>query len=265
MSQSSAGMTLLRALSSTPPVSTSARRINRGETRCSWPYHTVRPARAVSEGRSPRLPSRSRNLHVNIVHLGYGFDADLATPEALLGRYNTLTEWCEALRSAGASRVTVVQRFHKNERLTRNDVDYILIDDGGRGYPRPRVWSAAIHRVVAGLAPDVAHVNGLSFPLQTWLLRRALPSRTAIVAQDHASGEPRVAPSGVRRIQRLIHCRAWRAVDAFFFTAASQADPWRTAGCIAPHQSVYQVAEASTLIQPVWRSVARSLTGIEGD
>ena len=32
----------------------------------------------------------------------------------------------------------------------------------------------ALSRAVAACHPDIAHVNGLSFPEQTWMLRRAL-------------------------------------------------------------------------------------------
>jgi glycosyltransferase involved in cell wall biosynthesis len=169
--------------------------------------------------------------------------------------------------------VSVVQRFHQDARLRRNGVDYIFCNDGGRGHPRPRTWSAALHRMAAGIGPDVVHVNGLSFPLQTWLLRRALPSSTAIVVQDHASGAPALAARGTapsafdhaHRARRWMHRRAMQAADAFFFTAASQADPWRAAGFIGPHQRVYQVAEASTVMQPVCRGLERRDRKVDGD
>ena len=72
-------------------------------------------------------------------------------PDQLLDRYHTLTGWSEALRRAGAAPVTVVQRFHRDARIVRNGIEYVF-------------RRAGIPAAVAACAPDVAHVNGLTFP-----------------------------------------------------------------------------------------------------
>ncbi len=80
----------------------------------------------------------------------------------------------------GAERVTVAQRFRRNVRLTRNGVDYILCRDEGDAHPRPWTWPRQLHRAVADIQPDIVHLNGLIFPVQTWLLRQVLPRRSAL-------------------------------------------------------------------------------------
>jgi hypothetical protein len=113
-----------------------------------------------------------------IAQANYMFDDGLTDPDALLDRYFTLTGWSEALLAAGAGRVTVVQRFHRRARVERNGVTYLFTDEDG--------WRFA--GTVASVQADVVHVNGLIFPARTWLLRRALPARTALVVQNHSDG-----------------------------------------------------------------------------
>lgn len=200
---------------------------------------------------------------MNVVQIGYGFDDDLASPEALLARYATLTGWSDALVGAGA-RVTVVHRFHRDGRLAQNGVDYIFQQAGRAGRP---FWSrsARLRRVLAALRPDIAHVNGLNFPMQTWLLRRALPAPAALVVQDHATGAPaeRGSPP-IRSLRRFVRRSAMRAPDGFLFAAAEQAEPWRRAGLIAAHQGVYPVMEASTNLRPMPRAEARAKSSVDG-
>jgi glycosyltransferase involved in cell wall biosynthesis len=56
-----------------------------------------------------------------------------------------------------------------------------------------------------------------------------------------------------------------RTVDAFFFTAAAQADEWRRRRFIKPAQPVYELLESSTRMCPVSRSEARRSSGVDGD
>ena len=60
--------------------------------------------------------------------------------------------------------------------------------------------------------------------------------------------------------------RRWglRGVDAFLFTAAEQAAPWRAADVIRRQQPVHEVLEASTTLRPMARAAAREASGIEG-
>ena len=181
-----------------------------------------------------------------VLHANFDFDRTLTDPDELLERYTTLTGWSEALLEAGATRVAVFQRFHRQAIVRRNGVEYHF---GRVRQMAPDVLGSA----------EVAHVNGLNFPVQTRLLRGRLGRRTPIVAQDHASGPP-PARAAARALRRW----GFHAIDAFLFTAASQADAWREADIIRRRQLVYEVLEASTTLRPMARAAARDASGVDG-
>lgn len=181
-----------------------------------------------------------------ILLVNFDFDRALTDPDELLDRYSTLTGWSEALLEAGAARVIVEQRFHEHTIITRKGVEYRF----GRG---SQLGSTDLSTI------EVAHVNGLEFPGRTHRLRKLLRSRTPIVVQDHASGPP---PHNAAR--RALRHWGFSVVDAFFFTAAEQADPWRAADIIRPRQHVYEILEASTTMAPMPRAAAREASGVHG-
>lgn len=204
-------------------------------------------------------------MHVAL--LNYAYDSDLADAETLLARYTSLTDWAEALLAAGARQVTVVQRCWCDAELERNGVRYLLRRD--RAGPTPRLWqrTAPIHAAVAGLGADVVHAHGLLFAAQIGRLRRRLPRQTALVLQDHAGtpGEARGLARIKARLRRPIERAGLRATDAFLFTDALQAQPWRAAGLIGPDQPVYAVLESSRRLERLPRAEARAQTGLRGD
>jgi glycosyltransferase involved in cell wall biosynthesis len=182
-----------------------------------------------------------------VVQVNFAYDNGLTDPDALLDRYYTLTGWSDALLRAGAGRVAVVQRFGRDTRVTRNGVDYV--------FRRAGVAAAA-----AACRADIAHVNGLTFPVRTWRLRRALDPSCALVVQSHADG----GVIGRAPVLRLLGRAARRAVDAFLFAADEHAASWRAAGFIAPDQPVYRVMPASSTLQPMARADARHESGVGG-
>ena len=181
-----------------------------------------------------------------VLHVNFDFDRGLSEPDELLDRYSTLTGWSEALLEAGAARVVVLQRFHRRVAVTRNGVDYRFVNSWRMGPPNLE-------------AIGIAHVNGLHFPARTRLLRASLRRQTPLVVQDHASGPPPVSS-----ISRAVRRAALDRVDAFLFTASQQAEPWRSAGLIGPHQAVHEVLEASTDLGPIDRGPARAASGVDG-
>ena len=183
----------------------------------------------------------------SVVQVNYAFDKGLTDPDELLDRYFTLTGWSDSLLRAGAASVTVVQRFSRDARVVRNGVVYAF-------------RRSAMRATVAECRADVAHVNGLSFPIQTWLLRRSLERSCAIVVQNHADG----GPIGRAPLFRLRGRAARGAVDAWLFAADEHAALWRQAGFLAANQPAYQVMEASTRLQPVTRDAARAGSGVHG-
>jgi glycosyltransferase involved in cell wall biosynthesis len=184
---------------------------------------------------------------VSVAQVNYAFDKGLTDPDQLLDRYATLTGWSDALCRAGVGSAVVVQRFHRDLQLQRNQVTYFF-------------RRTALSRAVAACRPHIAHVNGLSFPEQTWMLRRALDASSAIVVQNHADGGP-VGRAPLFRARG----RAMRgAVDAFLFAAHEHAVWWQRAGFIARRQPIYQVMEASTPMVPQARGTARATCGLLG-
>lgn len=203
---------------------------------------------------------------MRIVQVNYAYNPDLSDPDALLARYTTLTGWSEALLAAGATDVIVAQRFLGDLQCRRHGVTYMLRSDGGGPTPRPWTRPASLHRMVTAARPDIAHVNGLIFPAQTWLLRRALPTECPIIVQDHAN-LPRAQPAapGLAAIAaRLIQRQALRAADGFLFATGAHAQAWRGAGLVDTAQIVYEVMESSTAVAPIPRAAARAASGVCG-
>jgi glycosyltransferase involved in cell wall biosynthesis len=200
-------------------------------------------------------------MHITL--LNYIYDAEYKTADALLERYVSLSGWAESLLAAGARRVTVLQRYAHDLDMRRGGVEYLFRSGAswpGRSLSDPR----RLHGAIQALRPDVAHVNGMMFPIQTWLLRRALPHHAALVVQDHG-GIPMAGPTIGVRLRNAIKRAGLRAADGFMFTAVEQAQPWRDVGLIGLRQPVYQVVEASRPVQPMAREAARAATGVRGD
>jgi glycosyltransferase involved in cell wall biosynthesis len=202
---------------------------------------------------------------LRIVHVNYVFDDSLRDPDALLDEYATLTGWSEALAAVGAGRVTVAQRFCRDATVNRNGIDYLFCRDEGGAQPKPWTWPRRLHEAVANARPDLVHLNGLIFPVQTWLLRQALPKRSALVVQDHGSGDPLDGRDARLGLAKRVRRRGLREADAFLFSAAGQEAAWRAAGLIAPSQRVYRVMESSTTLRSIDRAVARQASGVTGE
>jgi glycosyltransferase involved in cell wall biosynthesis len=192
----------------------------------------------------------TRARQVAVAQINYAHDTDLTDPDDLLARYATLAGWSEAVRDAGGGRVVVLQRFGRNLRIVRRGIEYVFRRRG------------VLHSSVALLGPSVAHVNGLVFPAQTWLLRQALPHPSAILVQDHGGGGPQ-APIGSMR--PWVRRRGLRAADGFLFAASAQADVWRQAGLITSGQRVYEAMEASVSFRAMPRDEARASSGLAGE
>lgn len=199
---------------------------------------------------------------MKVVQVNYAYAAHLEDPASLLDAYETLTAWSEAVQSAGA-RVSVVQAFHRDATLVRNEIVYEFRASGDRIRDTNRRrwrwrWPRPLITAVLDQQPDLVHVNSLEFAAETWLLRRALPPSTSLVVQDHASGLP--SPGIASAIRR----RFMQPVEAFLFTSVEQAAGWRSRGFIRDSQPVHQVLESSTSLRPIDREEARSRSHVDG-
>ncbi|MBK7203835.1 glycosyltransferase family 4 protein [Candidatus Amarolinea dominans] len=193
----------------------------------------------------------------HLVIVNYACAPDLQNPDELLDRYFSLVSWADGLALAGAQ-VTVVQATALDAQRHRRGVTYLFVNDGLG--PHPRAWQIPrrLHGAVTQARPDVVHVNGLLFPLQTWALRQRLPRTCPLVVQHHAE-RPWTGARGAA--QRL----ALRSCDGFLFTALALAQPWQAAGIIHPTQPVFEIMEGTSDFRTRPRAEARAITGLTGD
>ena len=194
---------------------------------------------------------------MRIVQANAVYDPAAKTATALLDLYRTLTEWSAAMAQAGA-RVSVVQRYNRQERVERDGVTYHFVADKLVPWLSTSDAPADFIKTVAAETPDVIHVNGLIFPQLVSGLRAAVGPRAAIVVQHHG-GEFPIRGSGLIGFWGR---RRWRnglaAADAASFTAAEQAEPWRAAGVLGD-QRIIEIVEAGTAIRTVNRDRARAV------
>lgn len=193
---------------------------------------------------------------LRVVVANYAYAAGIPEPEGILDAFVALREFASGLRRAGAD-VEVVQRFRIDAVVVRDDVTYRFVEDGAR--PRPRPWAPCVRmsRVVAEARPDLVHVNGMVFPVQTRQLRARLGSGPAIVVQNHAE-----APS--KGCKRAVQRWGLATADGFLFTVDAQADPWRALGVIPRSAPVFEVMEGSTGLVPRTRAEARARRPMPG-
>jgi glycosyltransferase involved in cell wall biosynthesis len=198
---------------------------------------------------------------VRVAFINYVWDSDLATPEAALERYFSLTDWSEAVQDAGATVVSVFQRFRANATLRRNGIEYRFIAEDG--LPSPSMWTGgatALHRAVASAGVDLVHVNGVLHSRRVRHLRRILPADTAVLVQDHGGFEPQAASA----LKRVWLRRGLSAADALMVSSSGQIDQWRGSGIVPGRVMTFDVMESSTRMQRIDRGHAHRISGVAG-
>ena len=197
---------------------------------------------------------------MRIVQANAVYDPAAKTPADLLDRYRTLTEWSTAVAAAGAD-VSTVQRFHTAATVERDGVRYEFIKDKDTPWLSTKGAPPAFVDAIVKESADVIHVNGLIFPQLVATIREK--ARARIVVQHHG-GEFPIRGSGLVGLwQRQRWKRGLAAADAFSFTAAEQAEPWRAAGVLGD-QRVIEIIEASTTMREVGRERARTAVAASG-
>lgn len=179
--------------------------------------------------------------------------AGLAHDE-VLGQWHSLVDIAEVAASGG-TRVTVVQAAARDDRLTRNGIDYHFVDIGGlsRTTGRGRRFAGLLVDIKA----DVLHANGLGFAEDAFAVSQCLP-QLPILVQDHADRPP--------RWWRRPQWRRWyAAVSGVAFTALEQAQPFSAAGLFGPQVRLFAIPESSCRFTPGSRVQARAETGLYGD
>jgi glycosyltransferase involved in cell wall biosynthesis len=200
---------------------------------------------------------------LRVAQVNAAYDRSLKTPAALLDAYRTLTEWSEAVASAGAQ-VTVLQRFHVDANVTHHGLPYQFVADQLTPWLSTSDAPQSFVDAIAAQSPDIVHVNGLIFPSLVAAIRKALGDRVTIVAQHHG-GEFPIRGSGlIGWWQRRRWKRGLGSADALSFTAREQAEQWRVAGVLGD-QRIIEIVEASTTLRTVDRERARIAINVSGD
>jgi glycosyltransferase involved in cell wall biosynthesis len=195
---------------------------------------------------------------MHIVHLNLVFEAG-TTARALAGRYTTLSTLAERQAAAGAQ-VTVLQRFDSDDTLQVGRVTYEMQRDAWcRPSGRPWLLATRLARRAATIAPNVVHLHGLDFAVHTRALRLMLPTRTALVVQDH--GTKPWARRRMRRARRSLLA----AADGFLLNTTEMAQPLQDAGVLPGGVACYGVRESSSTFHAVPQPEARRVTGLGGD
>ena len=174
--------------------------------------------------------------------------------DEVLQRWHSLVDIAEVV-ARGGTRVTVVQAAARDDRLTRNGIDYHFVDI--RGLLGTTGRGRRFARLLADIKADVLHVNGLDFAGDAVAASQGLP-RLPILVQDHASRPPR----WWRRAQWR---HSYAAVSGVAFTALEQAQPFSAAGLFGPHVQLFAIPESSSRFTPGSRVDARVKTGLYGD
>lgn len=161
--------------------------------------------------------------------------------DELLEAWQAIGMQARAASSAGAE-VTVVQAAWRDEEVARDGVRYCFVAEPSAVPPRiSRVLPRRLAAAVAAARPDVVHVQGLAFPVQTRLISRA--SGAPVLAQDHHD-QPM---AGWRRpLQRW----GLGAARAAAFTVREQAAAFHAAGVLRPGVPVFEVLESSSAFTP---------------
>jgi glycosyltransferase involved in cell wall biosynthesis len=173
------------------------------------------------------------------------WDARASTPHAALDRFRSLTDWAEAVRSAGAADVLVFQRFHETAAVERGDVRYQFVGGGRR--PSPRTWDAvdALSMAVVAAKPNIVHVNGMDQPRLIRGLRRRLPAASAIVVQDHGGFDPMTLSPWRRAWMR----RGLTKANGLLVATRGHAEVFSASGLVPAGLRVRDVMEASTRLR----------------
>ncbi len=202
---------------------------------------------------------------MKIVHVSFFYDESLATEEELIQQHYTITGWAEALQRQQV-KVIVMNRFCKDSIIQKNNVYYYFIDDSMGGKFRGWTLPLKFLRKIASLDADVIHLHNLTLSLQTWVLRRMLNQKTAIIIQHHGGKAP-------GRSKRVLHNLLNRVADGFFFTTREQGDEWFMKK--RPFKKILPVMEGATYFNyadrdsmaPAGyydRTRAREKTGLKG-
>jgi glycosyltransferase involved in cell wall biosynthesis len=191
---------------------------------------------------------------LHVAQISFFTDPQARAPEQLLSDWPSLGDVAECAARA-AVRVTVIQACFHSQQLTRGGVSYHFLPFG-HGQPSEGAASR-FGELLRALVPDVLHVHGLDFGHDVLSLAAAAP-KVPILLQDHASRPP-------RPWRRASWRRCFSAASGISFCSLEQAQPFVSAGLLAPETKVYAIPESTSRFAPGDKHQARRLLGLSGD
>jgi len=129
----------------------------------------------------------------------------------------------------------------------------------GPAYYEP---SASLARAVEAWRPDIVHFHGLTLDINLALILRAARRCESRVVVHWHGGLPE---AGLDRLTAAIRRNNLSRPDRLLFTHRELARPWFDAGYIRRLESVVELPETSTSLQPVPRAMARARARLGGD
>ena len=198
---------------------------------------------------------------MNVVQVSFHVGVHERGPEGLLEAWPSLSRVATATARSGPD-VTVVLAADQNASVERDGVAYRFVEVPAGLFPKTSgsAWLGGSVRVFAAVAnarPEIIHVHGLTYPIQTHQLVRRF-SDVPVLVQDHAS---RPSKGLRRRVERW----GFRSLSGVAFTARDQAVPFVDAGIFPRDLQIFEVIEASSDFTPGNQADARAKSGIFGE
>lgn len=190
---------------------------------------------------------------MKIVNISYVSFPDETDPEFWIRKSWFFKGIWEAV--AAMDEVIFIDFIGYEGKVRNGDMEYWFYNKSKKALRFP----FGINKAIAAQKPDMVIVHGMRSPLQVLLLRLALGKKTLIVVQDHGGGYF----SSQWKIW-LQKC-ADRVIDAYFFTAAKQAEVALQQRIIGDKNKVKEVMEVSSVFKPGSKKISRNITGVTGD
>lgn len=191
---------------------------------------------------------------LKLVVVNFAYDQDMPNAQAQLEKHASTDQWVKALQERGLD-LECCKRFHSNLSLEHQEIPYYFRKDGFDA--QLPFWYPAIPfiRFILSRKPDIVHVQGTHFPLQTFFLKLLAPKQTKIVVQHHGGLEEQGIKSWIKK-------KFLGFADGFFFTSLQQGESWFKHSL--RKKQIFSVMEGSTQFQPMAKQKAIAALGITG-
>ena len=191
---------------------------------------------------------------LKLLVVNFAYDQGMPNAQAQLEKHASTDQWIQALQKEGLA-IECCKRFHSNLVLKQHGVTYYFRNDGFEA--QLPYWYPAIPfiRFILSRQPDIVHVHGTHFPLQTFFLKLLAPKKTKIVVQHHGGLEEQGIKSWIKK-------KFLGFADGFFFTSLQQGESWFKNSW--RKKQIFSVMEGSTQFQPMAKQKAIAALGLTG-